>query len=75
MITKEEITIKVPSDIAQAYHKFTEVEREQIEAKIADLLEAQLENRRKEAIKKLHQTMNEIGTKAVERGLTPGIQS
>jgi hypothetical protein len=73
MIAKEEITIKVPSNIAQAYRNFTEVEREQIEAKIADLLEIQLDSRRKEAIDKLHQTMHEIGTEAVKRGLTPEI--
>lgn len=71
MITKEEIIIQVPSDIAQAYRNFTKVEREQIEAKITDLLEVQLENRRKAAIKKLRRTMHEIGTKAVKRGLTP----
>jgi hypothetical protein len=35
MITKEEITIKVPSEVAEAYRNATEEEREQFKLKIA----------------------------------------
>ncbi|MBW4676727.1 MAG: hypothetical protein KME52_22760 [Desmonostoc geniculatum HA4340-LM1] len=72
MITREEITIKVPSEAAQAYRKATEEEREQIEARIALLLKSSMKSRQ-QAITKFRQTMDEIGTRAVERGLTPEI--
>ncbi|MFN6514958.1 MAG: hypothetical protein RMY29_010700 [Nostoc sp. CreGUA01] len=72
MIAKEEITIKVPSEVAQAYRKATEEEREQIEARIALLLKSSMKSRQ-QAITKLRQTMDEIGTRAAERGLTPEI--
>ncbi|MFK0735611.1 MAG: hypothetical protein ACFKPT_05095 [Gloeotrichia echinulata GP01] len=72
MITKEEITIKVPSSVAEAYRNATEEERSQIEARIAVLLKSSM-TCRQEAIAKLRQTMDEIGRRAVERGLTPEI--
>ncbi len=72
MITKEEITIKVPSEVAEAYRNATEEERKQIEARIAVLLKSSMTGKQ-EAIAKLRQTMDEIGTRAVERGLTPEI--
>jgi hypothetical protein len=72
MITKEEITIKVPSSVAEAYRNATEEERSQIEARIAVLLKSSM-TCRQEAIAKLRQTMDEIGRRAVERGLTPSI--
>lgn len=73
MITKEEIIIKVPSDLAQAYRNFTEVEREQINSKIADLLEVQLNTRRKEAIERLKKTISQASQEAQARCLTPEI--
>jgi hypothetical protein len=72
MITKEEITIKVPSEVAEAYRNASQEEREQIEARIAVLLKSSMTSRY-EAITKLRQTMDEIGRRAVERGLTPEI--
>ncbi|WP_179049236.1 hypothetical protein [Nostoc sp. TCL26-01] len=72
MITKEEITIKVPSEIAEAYRNATEDEREQIEARIAVLLKSSMTSKQ-DAIDKLRQTMDEIGRRAVQRGLTPEI--
>ncbi|WP_202896004.1 hypothetical protein [Iningainema tapete] len=72
VITKEEITIKVPSEVAESYRNATEEEREQIEARIAVLLKSSMTSRL-EAIAKLRQTMDEIGTRAVQRGLTPEI--
>jgi hypothetical protein len=72
MITREEITIKVPSEVAEAYRNATEEEREQIETRIAVLLKSSMTSKQ-EAIAKLRQTMDEIGKRAVERGLTPEI--
>ncbi len=74
MITKEEITIKVPSEVAEAYRNATEEERSQIEAQIAVLLKSSMTSRL-EAIAKFRQTMDEIGTRAAQRGLTPEILS
>ncbi|WP_339383971.1 hypothetical protein [Fortiea sp. LEGE XX443] len=70
MIAKEEITIKVPSEVAEAYRNATEEEQEQIAARITVLLKSSMTSKQ-EAIAKLRQTMDEIGTKAVQRGLTP----
>ena len=72
MITKEEITIKVPSEVAEAYRNASEEEREQIEVRIAVLLKSSVTSRQ-EAIVNLRQTMDEIGRRAVGRGLTPEI--
>ena len=73
MITPQtEITIKVPLEVAQAYNLATEIERQNISNKIAFFLQSFTLNR-KEAIQKLHQTMDDIGQKAIARGLTPEI--
>ncbi|MCC5603724.1 hypothetical protein [Nostoc favosum] len=72
MITNEEITIKVPSEVAEAYRNATEDEREQIEARLAVLLKSSMTSKQ-EAIAKLRQTMDEIGRRAAERDLTPEI--
>lgn len=72
MITKEEITIKVPSELAEAYRNASEEEREQIEVRIAVLLKSSVTSKQ-EAIANLRQTMDEIGKRVVERGLTPEI--
>lgn len=42
MIAKEEITIKVPSEVAEAYRNATEEERLQIESRIAVLLKSSM---------------------------------
>ncbi|HEY9864804.1 MAG TPA: hypothetical protein V6D21_11565 [Candidatus Obscuribacterales bacterium] len=68
----EEITIKVPVDIAESYRQANEEEKQQIETRIAFLLKSQTISR-KMAINKLRQTMSEIGQKAVVKGLTPEI--
>lgn len=72
MIAFEEITIKVPSEVARAYRNATEKQREQIEARIAVLLKSSITSKL-EAIAKLRQTMDEIGSRAAQRGLTPEI--
>lgn len=72
MIPQVEITIKVPSEVAQAYRNATEEERKQIQTRIAVLLKSSMTNKL-EAITKLRQTMDEIGKRAAQRGLTPEI--
>jgi len=71
-MTKEEITIKVPSEVAEAYRNATEKEREQIEARISVLLKSSMTSKQ-ERIAKLRQTMDEIGRRAADRGLTAEI--
>ncbi len=68
----EEITIKVPVDIAERYRQANEQEKKQMETRIAFLLKSQTLSR-KVAINKLRQTMSEISQKAVAKGLTPEI--
>ena len=72
MIIQEEITIKVPSEVAQVYRNSTKEERQKLETKIAFFLKYTTTSRQ-EAIAKLRETMNKIGQKATERGLTQEI--
>jgi hypothetical protein len=67
-----EIKIKVPLNVAQDYWNATEEERQKIEEKIAFYLQASTLSR-KESLDKLYKTMDTIGQKAQERGLTPEI--
>jgi putative lipase involved disintegration of autophagic bodies len=69
---KTEIKIKVPLDIAQNYWNATEEERQKIEEKIAFYIQSSNLSR-KESLDKLYKTMDTIGKKAQERGLTPEI--
>ncbi|MBH8551784.1 hypothetical protein I8751_05210 [Nostocaceae cyanobacterium CENA357] len=73
MITKEEITIKVPSEVAQAYRNATEDEREQLQLKIAAIMHSQFTTPRLESIARLRRTMDKASLEAQERGLTPAI--
>ena len=73
MITKEEITIKVPSEVAEAYRNATEEEREQLQLKIAAIMQSQFRTKRQEAIARLRNTMDKASFEAQERGLTPEI--
>ncbi|MCC5618887.1 hypothetical protein LC605_28145 [Nostoc sp. CHAB 5836] len=70
MITKEEITIKVPSEVAEAYRNATEEEREQLELKIAAIMQFQFTTKRRESIARLRNTMDKASFEAQERGLT-----
>ncbi|AMW26999.1 MULTISPECIES: hypothetical protein [Arthrospira] len=72
MTDLKEITIKVPIDIAEHYRNADELEKLQIETKIAFVLKNQMLSQAS-AIIKLRQTMTEIGKKAVDNGLTPEI--
>ncbi|MDJ0845186.1 hypothetical protein [Crocosphaera sp.] len=67
-----EIQIKVPLDVAETYWKATEEERKKIEAKIAFYLKSSTLSRQ-ESLNQLYKTMDSIGHKAQERGLTPEI--
>jgi hypothetical protein len=73
MKTYKQITIKVPSEIAENYYRVPEKEREQIELKLADIIDWQLENRRQEAAKRLRILMDRASEKAQKNGLTPEI--
>lgn len=67
-----EIRIKVPLDIAQSYWNATEEERQKIATKIAFYLKSSTLSRQ-ESLNQLYKTMDTIGQKAQERGLTPEI--
>jgi vacuolar-type H+-ATPase subunit E/Vma4 len=71
MITKEEITIKVPFEVAEAYRNATEEEREQLQLKIAAIIQSQFTTDRQQAIARLRNTMDKASLEAQERGLTP----
>lgn len=72
MNNQTEIQIKLPLDVAQIYLNATEVEKQKIEAKIAFYLKS-VTLSRQESLDRLYQTMDTIGQKAAERGLTPEI--
>jgi putative lipase involved disintegration of autophagic bodies len=67
-----EILIKVPLDVAETYWNATEEERQKIEKKIAFYVQSSNLSR-KESLDKLYKTMDTIGQKAQERGLTTEI--
>ena len=72
MTSQSTITIAVPPEIAQAYSHATETKRQQIAHKIAFFLKTN-DLSRQAALQKLDQTMDVIGQRATERGLTPEI--
>jgi len=67
-----EIKIKVPLDVAENYWNATEEDRQKIAEKIAFYVQSSNLSR-KESLDKLYKTMDTIGQKAEERGLTPEI--
>lgn len=73
MITSEDITIKVPKDVAEAYRSATREEKEQIQLKIVAIMQLKMGKGRTEAVKKLRQTMDSASQEAQNRGLTPEI--
>ena len=73
MKTYEEITIKIPSEVAEAYRNATEEKREQIQIKLALLLDLQLKISHKEAVQELQKTMKSASEEAKKNGLTPEI--
>ena len=73
MITKEEITLKVPYEVAEAYRNASEEEREQLPLKIAAIMQSQFKTHRQEALVRLRNTMDKASLEAQGRGLTPKI--
>ncbi len=73
MKTYEEITIKIPSEVAEVYRGVSEEKREQIQLKLALLLDLQLKISQKEAIQKMQKTMESASDEAQKNGLTPEI--
>ncbi len=67
-----EIKIKVPLDVAETYWNATKEDRQKIAEKIAFYVQSSNLSR-KESLDKLYKTMDNIGQKAQERGLTPEI--
>lgn len=79
MSLTEEISIKVPVDVAQAYRNATEVERQNLSQRIVLILrylgwaDPVSNLTRQEALNNLWQIMDDISEKAAEKGLTPEI--
>ena len=73
MKTYKQITIKVPSEIAENYYRVPEKKREQIELKLAAILDLQLKTNRKEAAQRLRKAMDAASEEAQKNGLTPEI--
>jgi hypothetical protein len=73
MATTEEITIKVPSEIAEAYRQATKEEKEQIQLKFASIMQLKLFNSRQDAVQRLRKIMDEVSKEAQAQGLTSEI--
>lgn len=72
MTKLQEITIKVPVTIAEAYNQANEQKKQEIINRITFFLQP-ITTDKKTAIQQLRQTMTEIGTQAQAKGLTPEI--
>lgn len=68
-----EITIKVAPEIANLYQKMSLNEQIEIQSKLTETLNLELEKRRQKAIIKLSEMMDQASEKAEENGLTPEI--
>ncbi len=72
MTQLQEITIKVPLTIAEAYNQADEEKKQEIINRITFFLQPATIDK-KTTIAQLRQTMAEIGKEAQARGLTPEI--
>lgn len=72
-IVQEEITIKVSPQVAAAYRQATAEEKQQLEIKLAEIIQEQLSVIRRNSIIELRQTMDTMSQEAQDRGLTPEI--
>ena len=68
----QEITIAVPSDIAEAYSRATYSQRQQIALKIGVMLTGAM-SEKEIAIDRIKQRMDDISTEATANGMTPEI--
>ncbi|VXD13253.1 hypothetical protein [Planktothrix paucivesiculata] len=69
----QEITIKVPEEIAQAYRESSDLEKQQIELKFSTLMKLKINAIQTDKVDTLGQLMDDISRKAIARGLTPEI--
>lgn len=71
----EQITLELPSDLAQKFFTASVTDKNVITAFITSWLNSKNadENRRMKAKQRLLKTMNDIGQKATERGITQEI--
>ena len=72
MSATKEITVKVPSDVAEAYNRASESERQRIAVSIGAILTVSMGEKEKK-ITLLKQQMNDMSTEAAANGLTPEI--
>jgi hypothetical protein len=68
----QEITIEVPSDIAEAYSKATDSQRQQIALKIGVMLTGVM-SEKEIAIDRIKQQMDDISREATANGMNPEI--
>jgi hypothetical protein len=68
----QEITIAVPSDIAEAYSRATDSQRQQIALKIGVLLTGTM-SEKEIAVDRIKQRMDDISREATANGMTPEI--
>ncbi|MCC5638138.1 hypothetical protein LC593_20330 [Nostoc sp. CHAB 5844] len=73
MMTKEEITLKVPYEVAQAYRNASEEEKQQLQLKIVAIMQSQFTIPKQESITRFRNIMDKASQEAQERGLTPEI--
>ncbi|MGB3203534.1 MAG: hypothetical protein WBB28_00955 [Crinalium sp.] len=74
MTIQSEIIIKVPLEIAESYHRASPEDKEKLHQQFVNLISSSLHfTIREEKKDRLTELMDEIGQKAVERGLTPEI--
>jgi hypothetical protein len=73
MITQEEITIKVPFEVAEAYRNATSEEREELHIKIVAMMQSQFTTDKPEVITRLRNTMDKASLEAQAKGLSPEI--
>jgi biopolymer transport protein ExbD len=72
MSTIKEITVKVPSDVADAYNQASESQRQQIAVSIGAILTVSV-GAKEEKITLLKQQMDDMSNEAAANGLTPEI--
>ena len=73
MINAEEINIKVSPEVAQAYQQTTLEEQQQIQLKIAAVIQSQIAYSDKKNLTKFRQSMDLASQQAQNSGLTQEI--
>ncbi|MCZ8039634.1 MAG: hypothetical protein GPI90_01740 [Microcystis aeruginosa K13-05] len=73
MNSKTEITIQVPLEIARYYAKIKPNDRGNIENKLTETIQLELEKYRQKAVARLSPIMDQASDEAEAKGLTPDI--